>query len=111
MGGRTSFCQESVSSDDRSRTPDLTRTSPEGAADALFRLDTDKVGTLDTLAGACDCDPTYLLNEAVSAYLDAQQWHVEQIKAGLRQADTGELIDHTQIRKRVGKMVAKRRRR
>ncbi len=76
-----------------------------------FRLDTDKVGALDTLAEARDRDRTHLLNEAVSAYLDAQQWHVEQIKAGLRQADAGELIDDTQIRKRVGKMVAKRRRR
>ena len=76
-----------------------------------FRLDTDKIGALDTLAEARDRDRTYLLNEAVEAYLDAQRWHVDQIKAGLRQADAGELIDHAEIRKRIGKMVAKRRRR
>lgn len=72
-----------------------------------FRLDSDKVGALDALAEALDRDRTFLLNEAVSAYLDVQQWHIEQIHAGLRQADAGKLIDHAQVRK----AMAKRRRR
>ena len=72
-----------------------------------FRLDSDKVGALDSLAEALDRDRSYLLNEAVTAYLDVQRWHIDQIKAGIRQADAGELIDHAQVRK----MWAKRRRR
>jgi predicted transcriptional regulator len=39
------------------------------------------------------------LNEAVTAYLDVQQWHIDQIKAGIRQADAGKLIDHAEVRK------------
>ncbi len=66
-----------------------------------FRLDSRKVTTLDTLAEALDRDRSYLLTEAVTAYLDVQQWHVNQIKAGIRQADAGELIDHAQVRKRL----------
>ncbi len=76
-----------------------------------FRLDAEKVDTLDTLAEALDRDRSYLLNEAVAAYLDAQQWHIDQIKAGMRQADAGDLIDHGQVRKQIRGLSGKRRRR
>jgi predicted transcriptional regulator len=39
------------------------------------------------------------LKEAVSAYLDVQQWQVEHIKTSIWQADAGQLIDHTEIKK------------
>lgn len=68
-----------------------------------FRLDSEKVSTLDTLADRLDRDRSYLLNEAVTAYLDVQQWHIDQIKAGIRQADAGTLIDHAEVRKTFGK--------
>jgi predicted transcriptional regulator len=66
-----------------------------------FRLDAGKLRDLDGLAELLDRDRTYLLNEAVSAYLDVQRWHVEQIKAGLREADAGRLLDQREVRKRV----------
>ena len=72
-----------------------------------FRLDADKVGALDSLAESLDRDRSYLLTEAVTAYLDVHQWHIEQIKAGIRQADAGQLLDHAQVRKNL----ARRRRR
>lgn len=68
-----------------------------------FRLDSDKVDALDTLAEALDRDRTYLLNEAVRNYLDIQQWQLEQIKTGLRQADAGQLMAHEQVKKRAAK--------
>jgi predicted transcriptional regulator len=66
-----------------------------------FRLDADKVTALDALAEAQDRDRTYLLNEAVAAYLDVQRWQMEQIKKSLNQADNGELIPHDKIKKAV----------
>lgn len=72
-----------------------------------FRIDSDKAGALDTLAEALDRDRSYLLNEAVTAYLDVQHWHLEQIKAGLRQADAGTLVDHAVVKTA---MARKRRR-
>lgn len=72
-----------------------------------FRIDSEKVGALDALAEALERDRSYLLNEAVVAYLDVQQWHINQIKAGVRQADAGKLIDHAEVRK----TLARRRRR
>jgi RHH-type transcriptional regulator, rel operon repressor / antitoxin RelB len=73
-----------------------------------FRLDTEKVEALDDLAKALDRDRTYLLNEAVEAYLDVQQWQLEHIRAGIRQADGGKLIDHAQMSKLAVKWRARR---
>jgi predicted transcriptional regulator len=64
-----------------------------------FRLDSDKVKALDALASAVDRDRTYLLKEAVEAYLDVQQWQIEHIKAAVRQADSGKFRAHEQVRK------------
>jgi predicted transcriptional regulator len=72
-----------------------------------FRLESDKVSALDALAGSMDRDRTYLLNEAVRAYLEVQHWQLEEIRAGLADADAGRVVDHQKIRM----MAAKWRRR
>lgn len=61
-----------------------------------FRLESRKVSALDSLAEALDRDRSYLLNDAISAYLELQQWQLEQIKEGQRQADAGRFVDHRQ---------------
>jgi predicted transcriptional regulator len=72
-----------------------------------FRLESDKVSALDELAGSLDRDRTYLLAEAVQAYLDTQQWQIEQIRAGIAEADAGKVLDH----RKVKAMAARWRRR
>lgn len=74
-----------------------------------FRIDSEKVRSLDRLTEILDRDRSYLMNEAITAYLDVQQWHVDQITAGVRQADAGKLIDHDQVRTLAKKMTTKRR--
>ncbi len=64
-----------------------------------FRLDSEKVEALDVLAKALDRDRTYLLNEAVAAYLDVQQWQLQHIKASMKQADAGRFMDHREVKK------------
>lgn len=73
-----------------------------------FRLDADKVDALDSLAKTLDRDRTYLLNQAIEAYLDVQQWQLEHIRAGIRQADAGNLLDHAQVKRRAGKWRGRR---
>jgi predicted transcriptional regulator len=63
-----------------------------------FRLEVDKVSALDTLANSLDRDRSYLLGEAVQAYLDTQQWQLEQIRAGIAEADAGRVMDHRRVR-------------
>lgn len=72
-----------------------------------FRLASDKVSALDALAGSLDRDRTYLLAEAVQAYLDTQQWQIEQIRAGIAEANAGRVLDH----RKVKAMAARWRRR
>lgn len=64
-----------------------------------FRLDRHKVDALDTLAESMDRDRSYLLSEAVDAYLAVQQWHIEQIKSGIREADAGKVVEHAKVKK------------
>jgi predicted transcriptional regulator len=64
-----------------------------------FRLDSEKVSALDVLAKALDRDRTYLLNEAVEAYLDTQQWQFEHLRKSAKQADAGQFIDHREVKK------------
>jgi predicted transcriptional regulator len=73
-----------------------------------FRLDAEKVEALDSLANALDRDRTYLLNEAVDAYLEVQQWQIEHIKAAVRQASSGKLMDHDQVKKLAAKWRGRR---
>jgi len=68
-----------------------------------FRLDSEKVEALDVLAKALDRDRTYLLNEAVEAYLDVQQWQLDHLKASIQQADEGRLMDHREVKKMASK--------
>jgi RHH-type rel operon transcriptional repressor/antitoxin RelB len=53
-------------------------------------LDVKKREALDALAQAQDRDRTYVLNEAIDAYLEVHQWQIEHIKEGIRQADAGQ---------------------
>jgi predicted transcriptional regulator len=63
-----------------------------------FRLASDKVSALDELADSLDRDRTYLLGEAVQAYLDTQTWQLQQIRAGVADADAGRVIDHRKVK-------------
>jgi predicted transcriptional regulator len=68
-----------------------------------FRLESEKVSKLDSLANSLDRDRSYLLGEAVQAYLDTQQWHLEQIRAGIADADAGRVVDHRKLKAMASK--------
>ena len=69
-----------------------------------FRIEAKKIAELDGLAKAQDRDRTFLLTEAVDAYLDEQRRQLAHIKEGLRQAEAGMGRPHQEV-------VAKWRRR
>lgn len=73
-----------------------------------FRLESEKVAALDALADFMDRDRTYLLSEAVQAYLDTQQWHLEQIQAGIAEADADLVLDHARVKAMPAKWRAKK---
>ncbi len=66
-------------------------------ANVSFRAEAGKVEDLDRIAEALDRDRSYVLNEAISAYLEIYRWQVEHIKEGLRQADAGEFASDQEV--------------
>ena len=62
-----------------------------------FRLETDKKEKLDAIAASLDRDRSYLLNEAIDAYLEVHQWQIQHIREGIRQADAGEFASEAQV--------------
>lgn len=62
-----------------------------------FRIDADAKRALDTIASALDRDRSYVLNEAVAAYIEVQKWHLAHIREGLRQAEAGEFATDAEV--------------
>jgi predicted transcriptional regulator len=68
-----------------------------------LRLPPEQLAALDKLAAASDRDRSYLLNEAVTTYLQVQEWQLEQIKGGIAEADAGKVMEHAKVRQTASK--------
>ncbi len=64
-----------------------------------FRADIGKIQDLDLVASSLDRDRSYVINEAIAAYLELHQWQIKHIKKGLKQADAGEFASEEDISK------------
>lgn len=64
-----------------------------------FRAETRKIEGLDAIAVALDRDRSYVINEAIAAYLELYRWQMDHIKEGLRQADQGEFATEEEVAK------------
>lgn len=78
-----------------------------------IRLDSKLKLRLEKLAGLTHRSKSFLAAEAISKYLEIQEWQMNEIKKGLAEADAGELIDHSRIvkyweKKRANSMDKKR---
>ena len=74
-----------------------------------FRLDEGKVAELDELAQSVDRDRSYLLNEAVTNYLELQAYHATLVNKGLEAVKSGKTIGLKEVRKRIAKLARSRR--
>jgi predicted transcriptional regulator len=63
-----------------------------------FRMDSEKREALDAVASALDQDRSYIINEAIEAYLDIHRWQLTHIREGLRQADAGEFATEAEMK-------------
>jgi predicted transcriptional regulator len=63
-----------------------------------LRLDPFKKKALDAIASGLDRDRTYVLNQAIEAYLETHQWQLGHIKEGLRQAQRKQFASDAQVR-------------
>jgi predicted transcriptional regulator len=63
-----------------------------------FRIEREKKTALDGTAAELDRDRSYVINEAVDAYLEVRRWQLEHIREGLRQAQAGEFATEDEVR-------------
>lgn len=61
------------------------------------RLEATKKKALDAIASALDRDRSYVVNEAISQYLDLHRWQIEHIEEGLRQAKAGKFASDAEV--------------
>jgi predicted transcriptional regulator len=70
-----------------------------------FRLDRQKRDALDAIAASMDRDRSYILNEAVEAYLEMHQWQIEEITAAIAEADAGDFASSEEVRATFAKLT------
>jgi predicted transcriptional regulator len=62
-----------------------------------FLTDKSKRDALDIIAAAMDRDRSYVLNEAIAAYLDVQRWHLADTRKGIAEADAGDFATDKEV--------------
>lgn len=72
-----------------------------------FRTDLEKKQQLDKIAQSLDRDRSWVINEALSNYLDLQRWQQQQIEKGLQALNEGRTISHEEMKQTVAKLTAK----
>ncbi|MEI8390388.1 MAG: ribbon-helix-helix protein, CopG family [bacterium] len=63
-----------------------------------LRLPEETKTKLELLADATDRNKSTLVLEAIDNYLEVQSWQIAAIQEGIRQADNGEFVSHTEIK-------------
>jgi RHH-type transcriptional regulator, rel operon repressor / antitoxin RelB len=73
-------------------------------ADVLtFRLDSKLKKKLDKLAKATDRSRSFLVAEAIRDYVALNEWQIEEIKKGIREADAGDFASDKEMEETIGK--------
>lgn len=62
-----------------------------------IRLDDETLARLDALAADTDRSRNWLAAKAIENYVELNSWQIEQIKAGLAEADRGEFVSEADL--------------
>ena len=74
-----------------------------------FRADAEKVDALDSLAAAQDRPRSYLINEAISNYVELHAYQDALVRQGLDDMRKGRVLSHEQVAKRLKRTGRPRR--
>ncbi len=72
-----------------------------------IRIDSEIRDRLDAVAAAQDRDRTYVVREALRAYLEHYHWQTEHMKQGMRDADEGRFASEAEVRKTIARLTGK----
>ena len=62
-----------------------------------IRVDNKTKQRLEKLAEATARTKSFLVAEAIRSYLDFNEWQIKEIRAGVREADSGEFASDTEV--------------
>ena len=68
-----------------------------------FRAEADKIDALDSLAATKDRPRSYLINEAISNYIELHAYQDALVRKGLEQMRQGRTVPHEEVVKRLKK--------
>lgn len=61
------------------------------------RLDVEVKKRLEDLANRSKRSKSFLAAEAIAAYVEAEEWQLGEIEAGIRELDRGEGVSHERV--------------
>jgi predicted transcriptional regulator len=73
------------------------------------RLDAKSKRRLEKLAAATARNKSVVAADAIRAYLDLYEWQVNEIRAGLREADAGDFASHAEVKAALAKLKRRAR--
>ena len=66
-----------------------------------FRADAEKIDTLDSLAAAQDRPRSYLINEAITSYIELHAYQDALVRKRLEEMRKGRVAGHEEVVKRL----------
>jgi predicted transcriptional regulator len=66
-----------------------------------FRADTGKIDALDSLATAQDRPRSYVINEAITNYLELRAYQDALVRKGLEEMRNGRIVRHEEVVNRL----------
>lgn len=84
-------------------TRTLQPTSAPESVKISFLTDKSKRDALDVVAAALDRDRSYVLNEAITAYLEVQQWHLDNTRKAVAEAEAGDFATEKEVEQAFAK--------
>ncbi|MGO9647299.1 Transcriptional regulator, CopG family (fragment) [Candidatus Sulfotelmatobacter sp. SbA7] len=66
-----------------------------------FRADAEKIDALDSLAAAQDRPRSYLINEAITNYIEMHAYQDALVRKGLDDMRKGRVVSHEELLKRL----------
>lgn len=70
-----------------------------------FRLDSEKKIALDAIASGMDRDRSYVINEAITVYLEMHKWQIEEIEKGIAEAEAGDFATEDEVQAVFAKLI------
>jgi predicted transcriptional regulator len=68
-----------------------------------FRAVAEKIEALDSLAAAQDRPRSYLINEAITNYIELHAYHDALVRRGLEDMRRGRVVSHEQVVKQLNR--------